>query len=226
MSTNPVLLFRDPRELVANPFNPNVLSPENEQKLDRSIQRNPMFKPVIVRELDDGRLEILGGQHRVESAIRVNLGSVPVFNLGRVDDKRAKEICLVDNNRYGADDTLSLAKLFESLELSTDELESFLPYSGADLSAIFSTSDIDLDDLLTTEEEERTASDIDTSEVRAVKTHQIMRMKVPIGDAERVSQAFERIMKKQGFIESDSLTNAGDALVYLANLYEMVEESS
>lgn len=220
----PRLSYLDPRELVANPFNPNIVSPDNERKLDASLKRNAMFKPVVARELEDGRLEILGGQHRVESAIRLGFESVPVFNLGRVDDARAKEICLVDNSRYGADDTLELSRLLESLNLDANELASFLPYSDADLSAIFSTADIDLDDLLTTEEEER-AAQVSSSEVKVTKTHQIMRMKVPLEDADRVTKAMQRIMKTQGFIESDSLTNAGDALVYLVNTFELIEES-
>jgi len=220
--SRPTLSYHDPASLVPNPFNPNVLSPDNERKLDESLRRNEMFKPVLVRELSTGELEILGGQHRVESAVRLGYKEIPIFNLGRVDDKRAKEICLIDNSRYGADDTIELAKLLESLDADADELASFLPYSDADLSAIFATGEIDLDDLLTTEDEEN-ASRIDASEIQTVKTHQIMRMKVPVEDAARVTKIFDKVMKMQGFVESDSLSNAGDALVHIVGVFEKAQ---
>lgn len=212
--SRPSLSYHDPASLVPNPFNPNVLSPDNERKLDESLRRNEMFKPILVRQLDSGDLEILGGQHRVESAMRLGFKEIPVFNLGRVNDKRAKEICLIDNSRYGADDTIELAKLLESLDVNADELASFLPYSDADLSAIFSTSEIDLDDLLTTEEEER-AGQVDSSDIQAVKTHQIMRFAIPVEDAAWVTKLVDKTMKIQGFVESNSLQNAGDALIHL-----------
>ncbi len=220
--SRPSLTYRDPSTLVANPFNPNVLSPDNERKLDESLRRNEMFKPILVRTLTNGELEILGGQHRVESAMRLGFKEIPVFNLGHVDDKRAKEICLIDNSRYGADDTIELARLLESLDTNADELASFLPYSDADLSAIFATGEIDLDDLLTTEEEEK-AGKVDSSDIQAVKTHQIMRFKVPVEDAARITKLFDRVMKMQGFVESDSLSNAGDALVHIANVFEKAQ---
>lgn len=212
--SRPSLSYHDPASLVPNPFNPNVLSPDNERKLDESLRRNEMFKPILVRELANGELEILGGQHRVESAIRLGFKDIPVFNLGRIGDEKAKEICLIDNSRYGADDTIELARLLESLDADADELASFLPYSDADLSAIFATGEIDLDDLLTTEEEER-AGKVDSSDVQAVKTHQIMRFAIPVEDAAWVTKLVDKTMKIQGFVESNSLQNAGDALIHL-----------
>src|SRR5437762_10365036 len=106
--SNPTQLFVDPRLLQPNPWNTNVVSPDNEAKIDASNQRLGMFKPIIVRELPDGTLQILGGAHRRESAIRLGWDQVPVFNVGPVSDKQAKEIGLADNARYGHDDTLAL----------------------------------------------------------------------------------------------------------------------
>lgn len=220
--SRPSLQYLEPERLVFNPFNPNVLSPENEQKLDQSLRRNEMFKPVLVRQLPNGDLEVLGGQHRVESAIRIGLGEIPVFNLGRISDERAKEICLIDNSRYGVDDTIELARLLESLDATQEELESFLPFTDGDLTAIFSAGDINLDDLLTTESEE--SAKPDPTDTPAVKTHTIMRFKVPVEDADRITKIFDKIMKIHGFTESDSLSNAGDALVHMAGVYTLAEK--
>ncbi|MCL2874755.1 MAG: ParB/RepB/Spo0J family partition protein [Betaproteobacteria bacterium] len=193
-----------------NAFNTNVVSPDNESKLEESIRRLGMFKPVIARELHDGTLEIIGGEHRAGAAKRMGIKTVPVINLGRIDDNKAKEISLVDNGRYGTDDTLQLAQLLEELG-NADELASFMPYSDNDLATIFASVNIALDDLDLPDDEEKAPS----LKEKPIQAHQIVRFKIPVDDASWLTSLVEKTMKAQKFTESDSLTNAGDALVYL-----------
>lgn len=201
----------DPTLLKNNPWNTNVVSPENELKLRASIERFGMFKPIVVRTLADGSLEILGGQHRNEIATSMGLSDVPIINLGQIDDERAKEIGLVDNGRFGEDDTLALAELLKGMA-SVDELSTFMPMSDAEFASITAAVSIDLDDLDLPEESDATPT---LPATKLAQTHQIMRFKVPVDDVAAVTEAVERTMKLQGFTESDSLTNAGDALVFL-----------
>lgn len=195
-----------------NTWNTNHVSPENETKIKASLERFGFVRPIIVRENPsiDGEYEILGGQHRWEVAIRMGYTQVPVINLGPIDDKTAKEIGLVDNGRYGEDDTLELADLLQSLG-NADELLSFLPYSGDDLDSIFSASDIDLSTLDMPAGNDA-PPDLGLS---ATPTTQIMRFKVPLEDAGRIERMMEATMKAQGFTGEDSLSNAGNALVHL-----------
>lgn len=201
----------DPKKLRPNPWNTNHVDPANEAKIDESIKRFGMFKPVIVRELADGTLQIIGGQHRVESAIRLGIKQVPIFNLGPIDETRAKEIGIVDNGRYGADDTLQLAQLLEGLG-SAEDLAKFMPYSDTDFDSIFASTNIALDDL---DIEDVAGTSAPSTQTKQVQTHQIMRFKVPVGDVGVVTDLIERTMKQQAFTEEDSLANAGNALVHL-----------
>lgn len=200
-----------PASLVPNPWNTNVVSPDNEAKLEESIRRFGMFKPVVVRELDDGSLQIIGGEHRASAAQRMGIKMIPVVNLGRIDDHRAKEISLVDNGRYGADDTLQLAELLEGLG-KVDELASFMPYSETDFASIFSSVNIALDDLDLDDAEETAPS---LPKEKPIQTHVVMRFKVPVDDQSWIVDLIEKTMKCQKFTDEDSLTNAGDALVHL-----------
>lgn len=198
----------EPNKLRGNPWNPNVLDPASEHKLDASLKRLGFFKPIIARELDAGVLEILGGHHRWESAVRLGLDKIPIINLGKVSDERAKEIGLADNGRWGHDDAGKLAEVFADLDI--DELTEFLPYSENDLSAIIATADIDLDDL------DLDDDDVDLGgDTKAPPTDTIMRFKVPVRDAEAISETIRRVVAEQGFDGSNALTNAGDALVHL-----------
>lgn len=200
-----------PDSLVPNPWNSNIVSPDNDAKLEESIKRYGMFKPVIVRELLDGTLQIIGGEHRAEIAQRLGLTSIPIVNLGILDDRKAKEISLVDNGRFGEDDSFKLAEILESLGDYKD-LIAVMPLSIEDLDSVFTNSSIaleELDSLALPEDED------DLPNQKAVQTHQVMRFKVPLKDVDAVTQIIEKTIKVQGFDDSDSMTNAGDALVHL-----------
>ena len=200
----------NPESLVPNQWNTNVVSPENEEKLDASLKRFGVFKPVIVRELIDGTLQIIGGEHRAQSAVRLGYEAIPVVNLGVISDQRAKEISLVDNDRYGEDDTFKLSELINSLDSS--ELVSFTTFSDAELDSLFTSSSIALDEL---DALSLPAEEVELPAEKSIQTHQVMRFKVPIKDVDAITQRIEKTIKVQGFDDSDSLTNAGDALVHL-----------
>jgi ParB-like chromosome segregation protein Spo0J len=207
----PVLLDLPPGTLRPNPWNTNVVSPDHEAKLQASVNRLGMFKPVLVRQLDDGTYEILGGEHRARAAMKNGDETVPVLNLGEVSDEKAKEIGLVDNARYGNDDTLQLAALLKDLG-SVDDLSTFMPYTDAEFASIFAASSIALDELGL--DDEASPSALATT-AAAPQTHAVMRFKVPVEDAESIAKRIEAVMKAQKFVTEDSLTNAGNALVWL-----------
>lgn len=208
-------------KLNPNPWNTNVVLPEAQSKIEESIRRFGMFKPLVCRELEDGRLEIIGGQHRWEAAKSLGMEEVPIVNLGLIDDRKAKEISLVDNGRYGSDDSQRLAELLRELG-TTDELAEYLPYAVGDLAQIFSSTEVNLDDLSMDDDEE---VEEQVQEItKKSPMYQVMRFKVPVDDADFVRGVIDGISERQGFISSDSLTNAGDALVWLCGRQRDAEE--
>lgn len=210
------VLYVNPAILLPNPWNSNQVSPASQEKLDESLRRLGTFKPVVVRELSDGSLQILGGEHRVKSAIRIGLTEIPAFNVGTIDDAQAKEISLVDNGRYGADDAFRLNEVLKSLP-DLHELPTFMPITDTEIQHLFQATQIDLDSL------ELTMPTVGQVEVEIpepaspskIRTHEMFRFKVPAADAHRVQTIVEAAMKAQGFTQEDSLTNAGNALVHL-----------
>ena len=201
-----------PRKLQSNPWNTNHLTPEAELKLENSLRRRGMFKPVIVRQLPNGAYQILGGQHRAEIAERIEMPTVPICNLGEIDDNAAREIGVLDNSRYGQDDAAALSRLLEELGTPT-ELATFMPFDVGELDAIHKLSTIDLDRLGLDDED---APAPDMKPAREPRTHVVMRFKIPIEDHQKVEERIKDIIATQGFDDSDSMVNAGDALVCLA----------
>jgi len=208
-------------DLHPNPYNVNVMTPENEAKLDAAIRRMGFFKPITVRE-HEGGYEILGGEHRWEAAKRLGFKEVPIFSVGKVTDKQAKEIMLADNARYGADDTISLAELLSEIG-EPEEIQQYLPWTDADLTQIFSSVDIALDKLELADGFDAKAEKLEDQPSKTAKTHTIIRFKVAIPDSERISEMVAKIQKAQGYTTADELTNAGDALVHLLGLHREVD---
>ncbi len=206
----------DPRLLVFSPWNVNSVAPENQRKLEESIRRNGIFRPVVVRELDDGTLQVIAGEHTTRAAISLGHEKIDVYNLGRIDEKRAKEISVIDNQHYGSEDAFGLSQLLKEFD---GTVEDFLPMSDEDLKAIFKASSIDFDSLELPDaaDDPSPVVNADDELAGAPVTHQFMKFKVPLGDAEFVQRCIENVIKRQGISGGDSLANAGEALVYICH---------
>lgn len=188
-----------PSELRHNSWNTNRMDAENFNKLKKSLKSLGAFKPIIVRETKHG-LEVLGGAHRLDAARELGFPTVPIFNLGNIDDDRAKEISLVDNTRYGQDDAVALSKLLDSFE--TDLLEEILPETTVELP--------DTDDILAKLDED----------MKAIKdeeeTHKVLKFRLSVEDAEEVEAVLSKIAAKFEYRYPDGYSNYSEALHHLA----------
>lgn len=195
--------------LVPNEYNPNVVSPENEEKIKESLRRFGQFKPILVRNYKD-KLEIVGGEHRWRAAKELGYKKVKVINLGDLSDDDAKKIALIDNGRYGEDDAYRLSEILDGLG-DIDDLITYMPYEAQSIENLFSSTEMELDGL---DEEEETEEPILKAE-KAPKTHVVMRFKVAVENQKLVQKTIEGLIRSQGLDDEDELINAGDALVYL-----------
>ena len=204
----------DPKELTFSPWNVNVVSPENMEKLKESVRRNGIFRPVVVREVDGG-YQIIAGEHTTRVAVELGMETIDVYNLGPIDDRRAKEISIIDNQHYGVEDMYGLGELLREIDAAPQE---FLPFSDQDITKIFEATTINLDSLELPDDSDM-IPDYDPEEAqRAARVEfQIMRFKVPIADAERTQRTIEAIIKRQGLKDRDAMLAAGMALVHLCN---------
>lgn len=222
MSNELNFTYLDPRVLIKNSWNPNKMSPEAESKLRNSIQKNGHIKPILVRELDDGQLEIVGGEHRVDVSIDLGMDSVPVLNLGRISDEQAKKALLIDNSRYGEDEATMLAALLEDIG-TADDLAEWTTYNMDELNTLLGSTKAAEDDLSYLDELSELGEEDDEPLPTAlpdVQTHQVMKFKVPVEDAHTVKDIIDGIAKAQKLDDSDSAVRSGDALLWLIRDYQ------
>jgi ParB family chromosome partitioning protein len=204
-----------PNLLSPNPWNSNSVGPEMEQRLRASIEEFGLYKPIIVRELSDGSLQILGGEHRWRVACQMGLALVPIVNVGPLEDRRAKAMGLADNGQYGEDDASKLALILQ--DIGVEDVQNLLPYSAQDLAGMFAAADVDLANLGFDDNDEVPPLP-DAGATRPTVTHELMRFKVPVEDRERVERLIQNVIKTKGFAaEQDSMVAAGMALVEICN---------
>lgn len=223
---NMEIVSANPHDLQPNPWNPNSVDPINQDKLEASIRLEGIKRPIVVRELEDGSLQIIGGQHRTQAAISLHMESVPVINRGRISDAQAKRETLIDNFRYGTDNIDRMAALLSDADIgSAAELLATMPIDEEELAGYFEhlasedlAADLDaaLDDVAPggyTGDDD--ASTIDLGAGKPTRTHTLIRFRVSLEDAERVGALIKRIKIDESLIGSDDMTNDGDALIHL-----------
>jgi ParB family chromosome partitioning protein len=207
-----------PTELQVNPWNPNSVGPENMAKLTESIKSNGLFKPVLVRTLEDGSLQIIGGQHRSEIAESLGI-DVPIINLGEIDEMSAKKLSLIDNDGYGENDSLKVSKILNELVEGGQDILSEMTYSNQELSSLLNmTIDFDLDELDDLDETLNTSPEpepVDVDSERAIDNYKILKFKVAVEDIETVEDALRAVIEELGLTDSDASLNRGEALTHV-----------
>jgi len=215
--------YANPHDLLPNPWNPNSVDPVNQAKLENSIKRDGIKRPIVVRQLDNGDFQIIGGQHRTEAAIELGMKKVPIINRGKISDAEAKKETLLDNYRYGSDNLDRLSALLSDPEIGdAATLLDTMPIDEEELAEYFShvTSeniDMEIEDALDdgTKSDDEDDDVVDLSTGKPLRTHQIIRFRVSIEDQTKLAELLKKVKIDEGYVTSDDLTNDGDALIHM-----------
>lgn len=136
------------QELRSNPWNPNVQTDRDFEKLCSAIRRFGFGQPLIVREADDG-YEVIDGEHRLNAARSLRMTQVPVINLGNVPDVVAKQLTILANELSGTSDQVRMSALLSDLaqHVSIDALREVMPFPRRELDSLIAALDYNLDRL-------------------------------------------------------------------------------
>lgn len=214
-----------PKDLRPNPWNPNNVDPVNMEKLRTSVKRDGIKRPIVVRQLDNGDYQIIGGQHRTEVAIELGMPHVPIINRGHISDSEAKKETLLDNFRYGRDNIDRFAELLsdpdmgdalsliETMPIDEEELAEYFSHLTStnlneEVEALLKDDDGSDDD---DDDDDPVALGVGTP----VRTHQIIRFRVSVEDQAKLAELVKQVKIDHGYVNSDDLTNDGDALIHL-----------
>lgn len=221
-------------KLIPNGWNTNSVPTLNMDKLKESVTRLGMFKPVIVRQKED-MYEILGGEHRWRAAVELGLPTIAIANLGVIDDVQAKQISVIDNERYGEDDADQFLSLLEEIQTATsydfadlapidDLLKDVMPTLSSEaafreLEALSSGMDMSTD-------MDESGSGVESLREKAERAesspHQTMRFKVTTDGAELIESLIAAVIRDEGIKTGNKMEDAGEALIVIAEKYKEV----
>jgi ParB-like chromosome segregation protein Spo0J len=124
--------------ILPSDYNPNVLDPDDLRGLVEEIKATGcLLKPIVVRRLDDGRLQTMDGDWNRAAGLFAGLGEVPV-QLIEADEFEARRQTLI-RNRHGKNDSLKLGYVFRDMlaarALSNRQLAEFVAVSEATVRA-------------------------------------------------------------------------------------------
>ena len=109
-----------PREIAVGEIDPNPYQTRmhvDAQKLDelaRSITANGVVQPIVVRQLPNGRFQLIAGERRWRASEKAGKTTVPAI-LRQVSDEQAMEMTIVENLQRADLNTIEQARAFDRL---------------------------------------------------------------------------------------------------------------
>ena len=122
---------KEPLVLDINKIEPNKNQPrkhfnsETLEILAESIRVNGIIQPILVREIDEGKYQIVAGERRYKAAKMAGLGEVPVI-VKEIEDYKVTELALIENlqreDLNPIEEANSFLMLVEKYGLTQDEV--------------------------------------------------------------------------------------------------------
>ncbi|MBW2674709.1 MAG: ParB N-terminal domain-containing protein [Deltaproteobacteria bacterium] len=78
-----------------------TFSPEQNEELRASIEKNGFTVPILVRALDDGKYELIDGEHRIQVVSELGWDKIPAV-VSELDDTRATLLNILANTARGS----------------------------------------------------------------------------------------------------------------------------
>jgi hypothetical protein len=141
--------------LVPNEWNPNKMDERTYEAERESIREHGFIDPCLVRThpTQDGKHEIIDGEHRWKAARDEGYVEVIIDSLGSIPDVAAKRLTIIFNETRGDADIALLGKLMASINAEADGEEwwSGLPYGESERNHLLELGSVDWDNFVPAE---------------------------------------------------------------------------
>ena len=123
----------DPTRIVPNPAQPRrFFEPDAIASLSDSIRQHGILQPLTVREIGDGRYELIAGERRLRAAILLGMPEVPCIVM-EVDERESAALAIIENlQRHDLnffEQAAAIASLIETCSLTQEEAAARLSVS-------------------------------------------------------------------------------------------------
>ncbi len=120
------LIQVDPRAIVPNPRQPRSnFDPDELNELVHSVREFGVLQPVVVRQLDDGRYELIMGERRTRAAREAGLETIPAVVRETSDENLLRDALLENLHRSQLnplEEASAYQQLLEDFGITQEEL--------------------------------------------------------------------------------------------------------
>jgi len=140
--------------LVKADWNYKVNNEELSKKLTENIKRNGQIENIIVRDIADGKFEIVNGNHRLDTLVELGYKDVYCYNLGDISEIQAKRIAVETNETKFNSNTEILANIVADIIDEFDDSMLTLPWTQEEIDEMLGLDEVSDSEITATEEQE------------------------------------------------------------------------
>lgn len=118
-------------KLVKADWNYKEEDPKMQKQLVENIRKNGQLENIIVRQLGNGKYEVVNGNHRLDAFKELKFAKVTCCDVGEISEAHAARIAIETNETKFKSDNIKLAQLLENIKSDFDitELQKTMPFS-------------------------------------------------------------------------------------------------
>lgn len=134
-------------QLVKAEWNYKTNDEKLQEKLINNLKRNGVILNINVREIDDGKYEVIDGNHRLDAMQKLNIKEVVARNHGKITLAQATRISIELNETQHAADVYKLRDSVDHIltEFDKDEFLETAPYDENEIDNLLNIRHYDLD---------------------------------------------------------------------------------
>lgn len=196
------LITVDIKQVEPNDYNFNEMTPALLAKERESIRRFGIVKPPLVWEPRPGRYIIIDGEHRWKVLSDDGAETITIRNLGKIQEKDAKQLTILLNEIRGEPDYGKLTALFGSLTVSAEEIANILPWNMEEISAMSASADFDWDEFDFSDSGGTSSPGLESENITIL-------CRVTEEDAPLIEEKAEILCEKHGFFDKSTAVQMG-----------------
>ena len=151
-------------DLVKADWNYKEENAEQTLKLVENFKRNGQVENIQIRELEDGRYEVVNGNHRLDVMKSIEMKKCHAYNYGEISKAEAQRIAIETNETRFATNAIKLGETLEEISgtFSIDEMAKTMPFKEEEISNMIETLNFDWEQFDATDDD---AIDLEAEDV-------------------------------------------------------------
>lgn len=114
-------------------------------KLIENFKRNGQVENIQIRELEDGKYEVVNGNHRLDVMNSIGLKKCHTYNHGKISLAEAQRLAIETNETRFNTNAFKLGELIKDMSgtFSLDEMAETMPFTSEEMSNMIDVLDFD-----------------------------------------------------------------------------------